>query len=120
MPLTDEIAERRRIFRALVPYFGTIQPADFFRRTSVRVSGVVRVHPLIEGIYKPAWSNYPLSIVSMLKSRYDDELFHNADRSWWIRYSPKAGSMDLAANAALIRCMTDNQPLLVLWQISDK
>jgi hypothetical protein len=75
---------------------------------------------LIEGIYKPAWSNYPLSIVSMLKSRYDDELFHNTDRTWWLRYSPKAGSMDLASNAALTRCMTDKQPLLVLWQISDK
>ena len=80
-PLPDEISERRQIFRALLPYFGTIQPSDFFRRTSERVPTVERIHPLIEGIYKPAWSNYPLSVVSMLKSRYDDELFHNADRT---------------------------------------
>jgi len=35
-------------------------------------------------------------------------------------YSPKAGTMDIAANAALTRCMTDRQPALVLRQISDK
>jgi len=50
----DEIVERRRIFRALLPYFGTSQLADFFRNTSSRVRNVERVHPLIEGIYKPA------------------------------------------------------------------
>jgi hypothetical protein len=50
VPVFNEIAERRRIFRGVVAYFGTIQPADFFRHTSVRVPNVERVHPLIEGI----------------------------------------------------------------------
>ena len=116
----DEIAERRRIFRALLPYFGTSQPADFFRQTSTRVRNVERVHPLIEGIYKPAGSIYPLSIASMLKSRYSDQLFHNPDRTWWLEYSPKAGGLDLAVNAGLMRCMTDKEPVLVLRQESDK
>ena len=66
----------------LVPYFGTVQPAFFFRDTSAVVKGVKRIHPLIEGIYKPAGSIYPLSIASMLKSRYSDQLFHNPDRTW--------------------------------------
>jgi hypothetical protein len=118
--LENEIAERRRIFRALVPYFGTSQPADFFRNTLARVRNVERVHPLIEGIYKPAGFVYPLSIASMLKSRYSDQLFHNPDRTWWMEYSPKAGGMDLAVNAGLVRCMTDREPLLVLKQESDK
>src|SRR6266480_7703536 len=118
--LANEISERRRIFRALLPYFGTSQPADFFRQTSRRVPKVERVHPLIEGIYKPAGSIYPLSIASMLKSRYSDQLFHNPDRTWWMEYSPKAGGLDLAVNAGLIRCMTDKQPVLVLRQESDK
>jgi hypothetical protein len=118
--LTNEIVERRKIFRALVPYFGTIQPSDFFRHTSVHVPSVERVHPLIEGIYKPAGSTYPLSIASMLKSRYGDQLFHNPDRTWSMQYSPKAGGMDLAVNAGLVRCMTDRQPVLVLRQESDK
>src|SRR5438270_6072603 len=60
--LTNEIAERQKIFRAMVPYFGTVQSASFFRDTSTVVKGVHRIHPLIEGIYKPAGSVYPLSI----------------------------------------------------------
>jgi HNH endonuclease len=116
----DDVAERTRIFRALLPYFGTIQPSAFFQRTAERIPSVERVHPLIEGIYKPAWSNYPLSISSMLKSRYNDKLFHNADRTWWMNYSPKAGAMDLAANAALTRSITERQPVAVLRQASDK
>src|SRR5438128_4586219 len=113
------MAERRRIFRALVPYFGTTQPADFFRNTSSQMRNVERVHPLIEGIYKPAGSIYPLSIASMLKSRYGDQLFHNPDRTWWMQYSPKAGGMDLAVNAGLVRSMTDREAVLVLRQACD-
>jgi hypothetical protein len=119
-PLDNEITERRRIFHALVPYFGTVQPASFFRDTSGVVKTVTRIHPLIEGIYKPAGSIYPLSIASMLKSRYGDQLFHNPDRTWWMEYSPKTGGMDLAVNAGLVRCMTDREPVLVLRQESNK
>ena len=118
--LANEIAERRKIFRALVPYFGTIQSSDFFRRTSAYVPSVERVHPLIEGIYKPAGFEYPLSISSMLKSQYHDKVFFTPDRTWWISYSPKAGGMDIAVNAGLIRGMTDHEPVLVLRQVSDK
>jgi hypothetical protein len=46
----NDISERRRIFHELVPYFGTIQPASFFRDTSAVVKAVRRIHPLIEGI----------------------------------------------------------------------
>lgn len=120
MPLTSEIAERRRIFRDLVQYFGTIQPADFLRHRSMHVRNVERVHPLIEGIYKPARFVYPLSISSILKSQFRDQVFHNPDRTWWINYSPKEGGMDIAVNAGLIRCMADHEPVLVLRQVSDK
>lgn len=120
MPSTDDIAERNRIFRALIPYFGTVQPASFFRDTSAVVKGVERIHPLIEGIYKPAGSVYPLAIASMLKSRYGDQLFHNPDRTWWMEYSPKAGGMNLAVNAGLVQCMIDRQPVVVLRQETDK
>src|SRR6266705_2385197 len=119
-PLVTDVAERTRIFRALLPYFGTVEPSAFFQKTAAVVPGVERIHHLIEGVYKPAWSIYPLSISSMLKSRYNDQVFYNPDRTWWMHYSPKAGTMDLAANAALTRCMTDKQPVLVLRQVSDK
>jgi hypothetical protein len=116
----DEVAERNRVFRALLPYFGTVQPAAFFRDTSRTVRGVERIHPLIEGIYKPAGFVYPRAVASMLKSGYRDQLFHNPDRTWWMQYSAKAGGMDLAVNAGLVRCMTDREPVLVLRQESDK
>jgi hypothetical protein len=116
----SEIAERIRIFKAALPSFGTVQPSAFFQRTSAVLPGVERIHNLIEGIYKPGGWVYPLSIASMLKSRYSDQLFHNPDRTWWLEYSPKAGGMDLAVNVGLIRSMTDRQPLLVIRQESDK
>jgi hypothetical protein len=120
MELSRDLVERTRVFRTLLPYFGTVQPSGFFQRTSAVVSTVQRVHHLIEGIYKPAGSVYPLSIASMLKSPYNDQVFFNPDRTWWINYSSKKGAMDIGANAALVAAMTDRQPLLVLRQESDK
>jgi len=119
--LVEEIAERTRIFRTLIPYFGTIQPASFFRHTSKVVPSVERIHPLIaEGIYKPARSVYALSIGSFLDNPYHDQIFHNPDRTWWMEYSPKRGRMDSAVNTSVIRCMTDKQPVLAMRQESDK
>lgn len=119
-PLVTDVAERLRIFRVLLPYFGTVQPSAFFQRTASTIPGVHRVHHFIEGIYKPANSAYTLSISSMLKSPYHDEVFFNPDRTWWMNYSSKAGAMDHAMNASLVRCTTDGQPVLVLRQVSDK
>src|SRR5437868_1846697 len=119
-PVSTDIAERARIFKSLVPYFGTVQPSAFFQRTGAVIPGVERIHHLIEGIYKPAWSIYPLSISSMLKSPYNDQVFFNPDRTWWMNYSPKEGAMDTGVNAALVHCMTDRKPVLVLRQVSNK
>ena len=119
-PLTSDLAERLRIFRSLVPYFGKIMPASFVQKTSMTIPGIERIHHLIEGIYKPASSAYALSIASMLKSPYADEINFNPDRTWWIRYSPKAGGLRAPANSALSRCQMDRQPIAVLRQVSDK
>jgi len=67
----DDVSKRTHIFRALLPYFGTVQPASFFRDTSAIVKGVERIHPLIEGIYKPAGSVYPLSLASIYVENFD-------------------------------------------------
>jgi hypothetical protein len=117
----EQIAERTRIFRALLPYFGTAQRASFFRHTSRVVPGVERIHPLIaEGIYKPGNSVYALAIGSFLDNPYHDQIFHNSDRTWWMHYSPKRGRIDAAVNASVIRCKTDRQPILAMRQESDK
>ena len=97
-----DVSNRLRIFRTLAPHFGKVLPAAFFQKTSTSVPGIERIHNLIEGIYKPAWSIYPLSIASMLKSPYSDEVHFNPDRTWWIQYSPKTGGIDIAVNAGLV------------------
>jgi hypothetical protein len=89
METTADLAERLRIFRALLPYFGTVQSSSFFQKTAAVIPGVERIHHLIEGIYKPATSAYTLSISSMLKSPYSDQVFYNPDRTWWMQYSSK-------------------------------
>lgn len=113
-------AERLRIFRMAAPYFGKVLPAAFFRNSEEFLPGVARLHNLASGIFKPKDSNYALCITSMLSSPYHDQVFHNPDRTWWMHYSPKSGGMEQAANVALIRCMTDRQPILVARQVSDK
>ena len=110
-------SRRRQIFAALSPRFGKLVPAAFLKNPGL--PGVERIHPLTEGIHKPAWSNYALSITTMLKSPYHDQTHFNIDGTWWMHYSPKAGSLDIAVNAAMVRCMTDSEPLLVLKQIAD-
>jgi putative restriction endonuclease len=110
--------KRRDIFTALARLFGRILPASFIQKPNL--PEVERIHPLIEGIYKPAWSRYALSIASMLQSQYHDQTHFNPDATWWMHYSPKSGGMEMAQNAALVCCMTDHEPLLVLKQESDK
>ncbi len=108
------------MFRMIAPHFGKVLPAAFFQNTTQSVPGVVRLHNLASGIFKPKDSVYALCITSMLSSPYHDQVFYNADRTWWMHYSPKSGGMDQAANVALIRCIADRQPILVGKQVSDK
>src|SRR5690349_9903475 len=115
-----DIAERSRIFRAAVLHFGKVLPAAFFQDANRSLPGVVRLHNLASGVFKPKDSAYALCITSMLSSPYHDQVFYNPDRTWWMHYSPKSGGMEQAANVALIRCMTDHEPLLVAKQVSDK
>jgi putative restriction endonuclease len=108
------------IFRALLPYYGKIVTPDFLRSTSEFVPGIERVHPLIEGIYKPKWSDYALSIASMKENPYADKLTYLPDGRWTIKYSAKKGGPDIAANTSLLNCLKDKEPVIVLEQISSK
>jgi len=113
--------ERRwEIFRALLPYYGKIVTPDFLRKTSVFVPGIERVHPLIEGIYKPKWSDHALSIASMKVNPYADKLTYLPDGRWTIKYSAKKGGPDIAANVSLFTCLKDKEPVIVLEQLSSK
>lgn len=112
--------ERWTVFSQLAPYFGRTVPAKFIQSTHESIPGVVRIHNLIEGIYKPADASHALTIASMLKNPYADRIEYNDDRTWSFHYSPKLGSLDSAVNRSLFSCMNDGEPVLVIKQISDK
>ena len=117
---TSEKQNRWAIFRALLPYYGKIVSARFIQRTVEFIPGITRIHNLIEGIYKPAGSEYALSIASMKVNPYADKLTYLSDGRWFIKYSAKAGGKDLAQNQGLFKCMMDKEPIIVLEQLSDK
>jgi predicted restriction endonuclease len=119
MPETEKEI-RWDIFRALLPYYGKIVTPDFLRRTSDFVPGIGRIHPLIEGIYKPKWSDHALSIASMKENPYADKLTYLPDGRWTIKYSAKKGGPDIAVNQSLFNCQKDKEPVIVLEQLSSK
>lgn len=113
---------RARILAELAKQTGKRVPAAFIRRTVDFIPGIDRFHTLITGIYKPAWSEYALSIVMKLSSPYEhkDEVVFLEDGRWLMTYSPRAGGLDLSDNRALIRCMDERVPLGVFKQVTDK
>jgi putative restriction endonuclease len=112
--------QRLAVFKQLAPFFGRIVPAKFIQKTIEVIKGIDRIHNLVEGIYKPKDSQYALTIASMLVNPYADRLEFNSDRSWYFSYSPKIGRLDGAVNLSLFSCMRDNEPVLVIQQVSDK
>lgn len=115
-----EIERRWKTFRLLAPYFGKVVTAKFIQKTAEFLPGLVRVHNLIEGIYKPKQAHYGFAIASMLKNPYADRISFNPDRSWYFYYSAKAGALDSAVNQSLFNCLRDKEPVLVLKQLTDK
>src|SRR4029077_15451598 len=53
-------------------------------------------------------------------SPYTDQITFLNDRSWLMAYSPKSGGLSVAANMALLNCMEDREPILVVRQQTDK
>jgi len=111
---------RWKIFRALLPFYGKVVTPAFLRRTNEFIPGIERVHPLIEGIYKPKWSDHALSIASMKVNPYADKLIYLPDGRWTINYSAKKGGPGIAVNQGLFNCMKNKEPVIVLEQISNK
>jgi hypothetical protein len=68
----DEAALRRAIFTRALPLFGRIVSPSQIRDRGSETGQQLR--PLIEGIYKPRWPRYALSITSMLASPYGDQI----------------------------------------------
>lgn len=78
-----------------------------------------------KGIYKPAYTDYALSIRQTLNSPYaDKEVVHRADGSWLYPYfqenSDPAQRDKEATNRGLVKCMEDGIPIAVLIQTKPK
>lgn len=78
-----------------------------------------------KGIYKPAYTEYALSVRQTLNSPYaDKEVVHRADGSWLYPYfqenSDPAQRDKEATNRGLVKCMEDGVPIAVLIQTKPK
>jgi hypothetical protein len=110
------------ILAVLAKYTGKIVPWQFLSQTKKYIPEVDRFHYLISGIYKPAWSEFALSIVMKSGSPYEkkDEVVFLEDGRWLMTYSPRSGGLDISDNRALVKCLDTKTPLAVFKQVSDK
>lgn len=113
---------RNTILSELAKHTGKHVPWQFIKQTSLYLPHIERFHNLITGIFKPAWSDYALSIVIRTTSPYEDkdEVIFLEDGRWLMTYSPRAGGMQIADNRALVKCMDEHVPIGVFRQITDK
>jgi len=95
---------------------------SFLLDTAQHLPDVERLISRARGIYKPAGWRYVLSIRISLDSQYEaqDAVHYLPDGRWVITYAPRAGGLEQDDNAALVRCMTDRQPVAVFKQLSTK
>jgi hypothetical protein len=113
---------RNAILVELVKHTGKRVPWQFIKQTSNYIPDIDRFHNLITGIFKPAWSDYALSIVIQATSPYEDkdEVIFLEDGRWLMTYSPRAGGLQIADNRALMKCMDERVPIAVFRQLTDR
>ena len=87
--------KRTTILAELARHTGKRVPAAFVKHTVRFIPSIERFHNLITGIYKPAWSEYALSLIMKLSSPYahKDEVVFLEDGRWLMIYSPRAGGL---------------------------
>jgi hypothetical protein len=110
------------ILAALAKYTGQVVSWHFLSQTKDFIPEIERFHHLISGIYKPAWSEFALSIIMKPGSPYEkkDDIVFLDDGRWLMTYSPRSGGLDISDNRALVRCIDTRTPLAVFKQVSDK
>lgn len=92
--------------------------------SALQTEGGDRVVTSAKGIYKPAWSEYALSISQRIGSTYDDDLIHlgeeGAGRSRYHQEGPTTADQPhpVYTNDGLLRCMQDAVPVGALVQVS--
>jgi hypothetical protein len=116
------INHRNTILIELAKHTGKRVSWRFLKQTFRFIPKIDRFHNLITGIYKPAWSEYALSIIIKISSPYEykDEVLFMDDGRWLMTYSPRTGGLQMADNRALVKCMDERVPIGVFKQLTDK
>lgn len=114
--------KRNLILTELAKHTGRRVSWKFIKQTFLAIPTIERFHNLITGIYKPAWSDYALSIAIKLNSLYadKDEVVFLEDGRWLMTYSPRTGGTEISDNRALAKCMHDRMPIGVFKQLTTK
>ena len=118
--MTEE--QRYKILAEIARHTGKIVPAAFVKRTSLTIPWIERFHNLITGIYKPAGSEFALSIATKPTSPYSekDDIVFVEDGRWLMEYSPRAGGLEISDNRALMKCKENGLPIGVFLQTTSK
>jgi hypothetical protein len=113
---------RNIILTELAKHTGKRVSWQFVKQTSQFIPNIDRFHNLITGIFKPAWSEYTLSIVIRTTSPYEgkDEVIFSDNGHWLMTYSPRSGGLHISDNRALVKCLDERVPICVFRQFSDK
>lgn len=113
--------ERARALLMLSRFTGTEVTSQFLRNTADHypAAGIVRIHNLVEGIFKPASDKYAFCIWSRSAAGADQGIYEDAfqpqkDGSWTMLYAAKKGDLHSSSNKSLFACMQDKVPVLVI------
>lgn len=118
-PLTDEHRQ------ALTWFSENAGSTCAWREIAAQADSGNRLATLAKGIYKPAYTDYALSVRQTLTSSYGDkEVIRRPNGSWLYPYfqensDPKKRDNE-ATNRGLVKCMNDNIPVGVLIQTKPK
>lgn len=117
--------QRAKALTKLVKYTGRSLPCTFIENISLYVPELKYLVTRARGVYKPKGSEYALSVKIIADSQYGDKdsISYLQDGRWSITYSPPTSPNDRSAMSdknALLRCMSDKVPLVVLERLTDK
>lgn len=117
--------QRAKALTKLVKYTGRSLPCTYIENISLYVPELKYLVTRARGVYKPKGSEYALSVKIIADSRYGnkDSISYLQDGRWSITYSPPTSPNDRSAMSdknALLKCMSDKVPLVVLERLTDK
>ena len=121
----DDLDIDERHLSALRWFLAQAGQTQSWQEIEVQAAAGNRLATLAKGIYKPAYTDYALSIRQTLSSPYaDKEIVFRADGSWLYPYFQENPNLDArdqeATNRGLMMCLRDGVPIGVMIQTKPK